>query len=104
MEERLASYKVPVVAPAEDKLEENTIESYPLDAKELASRSDALAANLGALAQRLRFSGETMMIVAKNDADARWIYKVMRKAVPGYRLRGDIKKGRTPRIEILPPL
>lgn len=104
LDERLASYQVPVVKPAPEALEDNAIESYPLDVAQLASRSSVLAANLAALAQRLRFSGESMMIVARTDGDARWVYKQMRKAVPGYRLRGDIKTGREPRIEILPPI
>lgn len=77
---------------------------WPLDTARLDSHHPRLVAELGVIAQRLKLSGETMLIVARNDKEGRWIYKTMRQAVPGYRLRGNIKLGRQPRIIVQPSL
>lgn len=77
---------------------------WPLDTARLNSRHPRLVSELGVIARRLKLSGETMLIVARNDKEGRWIYKKMRQAVPGYRLRGNIKMGRQPRIVIQPSI
>lgn len=77
---------------------------WPLDTARLDSHHPRLVSELSVIAQRLKLSGESMLIVARNDKEGRWIYKKMRQAVPGYRLRGNIKMGRKPRIVIQPSL
>jgi hypothetical protein len=42
------------------------------------------------------------MIIARTDVEGRWIYQKMRDAVPGYRVRGDIKLGNPPRVQLVP--
>jgi hypothetical protein len=56
------------------------------------------------LANRVRKSDESILIIARNDREGRWIYQVMQQAVSGYRIRGDIHLSRTPAIEFMPPL
>lgn len=77
---------------------------WPLDTARLDSHHPRLVSELSVIAQRLKLSGESMLIVARNDKEGRWIYKKMRQAVPGYRLRGNIKMGQKPKIVIQPSL
>lgn len=77
---------------------------WPLDRARLDSRHPRLVSELAVLARRLKLSGETMLIVARNDSEGRWIYKQMRTAVPGYRLRGNIELGRAPKVVIQPSI
>lgn len=74
------------------------------DARALSRKEDSVVSQLQNFATTVRESGETMLIVARNDAEGRWIYRVMKEAVPGYRLRGDIKVGRVPKIRLLPAI
>lgn len=77
---------------------------WPIDIARLDSHHPRLVDDLSVLARRLKLSGESMLIVARNDAEGRWIYKQMRQAVPGYRLRGNISIGRNPKVIIKPAL
>ncbi len=74
-----------------------------LDADELAARSDAAISELAGIANKVRATDEFIMIYARSDADARWVYQKMRDAVPGYRIRADIRIGE-PSVRLLPPL
>lgn len=71
---------------------------------ELTQRSDSVKEVLAALALRVRESGESVMILARNDREGRWIYKVMQETVVGYRVRGDIRISRVPAVVIMAPL
>ncbi|GLS25198.1 hypothetical protein GCM10007877_09120 [Marinibactrum halimedae] len=73
-------------------------EVVALPVRALDQRSDVLKAQLQKLAVRVKNSDEFMLIVARNDTEGRWIYQEMKKAVPGYRLRGDIRRGKSPKI------
>lgn len=42
-----------------------------------------------------------MTIIARNDAEGRWIYQQMREAISDYRLRASLEIGRQPRIVFL---
>lgn len=75
-----------------------------LDRSALASRSEGVKQQLAELAQAARQHDHMVLIVANTDAEGRWVYQTMRKAVPGYLLRGDIQVGSPARIELLPPL
>ncbi|MDO3388309.1 hypothetical protein QWI17_20855 [Gilvimarinus sp. SDUM040013] len=78
--------------------------AYILDRALLNSRSDEVKQQLAELAQSARANNHMVLIVAATDAQGRWLYQTMRKAVPGYLLRGDIQVGSPARIELLPPL
>ncbi|MFV8783477.1 N-acetylglucosaminyltransferase [Microbulbifer sp. SA54] len=65
---------------------------------ELASKSPQVVQMLRSTAERIRQHEMRVIIVARNDAEGRWIYGQLREAVPGYRVRGDIKLGNPPRL------
>lgn len=75
-----------------------------LNGELLRQRADELVVDLQQLARRVKDTGEFLLIVARTDAEGRWIYQQMRDGVPNYLLRGDIRLGSPPRIEIQPPL
>lgn len=56
------------------------------------------------LAERLSQSHESILIFARSDREGRWIYKQLKQAANGYRVRGDIRIARSPKVRILPPL
>jgi hypothetical protein len=51
----------------------------------------------------LQASEATFLIRARTDEEGRWIYKTMRDAVGGYRLRGNIDVSGTPAIVVSTP-
>ncbi|WP_237567728.1 hypothetical protein [Microbulbifer hydrolyticus] len=73
-------------------------QTVTLPVKELGARSDTMVEMLNAIAQRIREHQLRVVIVARSDAEGRWIYSQLRQAVPGYRVRGDIKLGNPPRL------
>lgn len=75
-----------------------------LDADLLKTKSPAVVTQLTAIAQKAKQTGDFVLIVAQNDADGRWIYEQLRKAVPGYLVRGDIKMGRPARVKLVSSL
>lgn len=75
-----------------------------LNAELLRERAEPLVRELHTLAQTVQASGEFVLIVARSDAEGRWVYQQMRDGVPGYLLRGDIQLGSPPRVELQPPL
>lgn len=70
----------------------------------LNRRDDAMVEVLQTLAMQVREADETLLIVARSDSEGRWIYQRMAEGVPGYRLRGDIRLGRVPKVLFLPPI
>ena len=64
---------------------------FELDARELAQRSEAVKEDIADIAKQARDNGAFFLITAPNDDIARWIFSVMREAVAGYRLRGNIE-------------
>lgn len=75
-----------------------------LNASLLSKRSADIMEQLSLLAQSVKRDNNAIVIVARNDAEGRWIYQQMREAVPGYLLRGDIQVGSPARIELQPPI
>ncbi|MDY0005843.1 MAG: tetratricopeptide repeat protein [Spongiibacteraceae bacterium] len=75
--------------------------SFPLDTTALTARGAARLARLGELARRAETADSRLLIVARNDAEGRWIYQQMRDVVPGYRLRGNIEIGARPRVVLI---
>ena len=79
-------------------------EDVPLDLTSLSTRSHETTQILADIAARLSETNESVLIYARNDAEGRWIYKQMKQAVKGYRVRGDIRYSKSPKIRILPPI
>lgn len=77
---------------------------YPLSVAMLSKRGDEIKAVLGQIAERLKRSDEVILIVARSDEEGRWLYREMKQAAEGYRIRGDIKVGSPPRVVVYPPI
>jgi tetratricopeptide (TPR) repeat protein len=78
----------------------NRTNIHELNPAALSSKSLPLMHELGEIARQIQASGGTFLIRARTDEEGRWIYKTMREAVGGYRLRGNIETGATPGIVI----
>jgi hypothetical protein len=81
----------------------NKIDTYALDPEGLRSQSLEMMTRLGDIAQQIMRNEATFLINARSDDEGRWIYKVMREAVGGYRLRGNIDISGTPTILVTVP-
>jgi tetratricopeptide (TPR) repeat protein len=69
----------------------------------LVGKEDAkILARIAEIANKVKQTNGLAMIVARTDVEGRWIYQKMREAVPGYRVRGDIKLGSPVRVIIEP--
>lgn len=77
---------------------------FSLPGLALSKKSSAVADYLARIAVRVKESGESVMIYARSDAEGRWIYQQMNDATEGYRVRGDIRVARAPKIVLMPPL
>ena len=64
---------------------------FDLEASAVVNRRDTVVNRLTDIARQARQHEAFFLITAPNDNHARWIYSVMREAVPGYRLRGNIE-------------
>jgi hypothetical protein len=94
-------YEQPGVRPIADI---KSLQEFELPADTLRENKEALLPLLGSIAQRIKVTDESIMIYARTDAEGRWIYSQLREAVPGYRVRGDIRLAKRPKVAILPPL
>ena len=92
---------------ARGRLEEarkTRVEYFALDERELRAQSELIKARLGEIGRLLRREeGATFLITAGSDREARWIYRIMREAVEGYRLRGNIVVGDSPSVQVQIP-
>lgn len=75
-----------------------------LSGRDLSARGDAIRARLQAIAQRIKEEDLSVWIFARSDEEGRYIYGIMRDAVPGYRIRGDIRVHDRPRLQLKEPL
>lgn len=75
--------------------------SYLLSVQDLTARNEQMVSLLAEVAQRARQVPSRLLIVARSDAEGRWIYQTMRDAVDGYRLRGNISRGDTPKVVLI---
>lgn len=73
---------------------------FVLDPEELTAQSLTIMSQLGTIGELVRNYDATFLITARSDAEARWIYQIMREAVGGYRLRGNITLGSQPTIQV----
>jgi hypothetical protein len=74
---------------------------FRLDGRSLSARNDAMIEQLAEIALLAQQQSSRLTIYARNDTEGRWIYKQMRIAVDGYRLRGNIQVGRPPRVVLI---
>ncbi len=79
-------------------------EDVGLSETELSAKSEAILDVLVDIGKRLKDSDESVLIFARSDREGRWIYKQLKQAAEGYRVRGDIRIARAPKLRILPPL
>lgn len=82
---------------------ETEVETHLLDPDGLRSQSLEIMTELAEIAESIRSREATFLINARTDDEGRWIYKIMREAVGGYRLRGNIGVSGTPAVLITVP-
>lgn len=75
-----------------------------LDPRALSRKDEGLQQQLKELARTISKTEESLVITVRNDAEGRWIYKLLNETVPEHRVRGDIRLGREPKIVLLPPI
>lgn len=64
---------------------------FDLDDRDFANRNAHAQQQLADIARQAKQHGAFFLITAPNDDLARWMFGVMREAVAGYRLRGNIE-------------
>jgi hypothetical protein len=74
---------------------------YLLDSKLLQAKDSQVITQLNHVAQKAKQTGDFVLIVARSDAEGRWIYQQLRAAVPGFLVRGDIKIGQPARVKLV---
>lgn len=75
-----------------------------LDAKLLQAKDPQITTQLVGVAQKAKQTDEFVLITARTDAEGRFIYQLLRNAVPGYLVRGDIKIGSPARVKLVKSL
>lgn len=75
-----------------------------LSPSDLRARGQPITIVLQELAQEVQRSNWSVHIYARTDEEGRWIYKTLNDAVPGYRIRGDIRISATPYVQLMDPL
>lgn len=75
--------------------------SFKINGDDLARQNEVVVKQLASLAVKAQSIPSRLLIVARSDAEGRWIYKIMREAVSGYRLRGNIALGDNPKIVLI---
>ncbi len=74
---------------------------FPLSLSALERRDIKVQNILASVARRAREIPSRVLIIARNDEEGRWMYRIMRQAVDGYRLRGNIQQGPVPKVILL---
>lgn len=96
----------PELAPVRQRLEsvrDLRVERYELDPRGVSEQSLLVMTELARIASQIMRSDATFLINARSDAEGRWIYKVMRESVGGYRLRGNIDIAASPEVVVTMP-
>lgn len=91
---RFVDARHPAIARAEKALvteQESGDLFFDLEASQIAARTEAVQDKLADIARQAQQLEAFFLITAPNDEQARWMFSVMREAVDGYRLRGNIE-------------
>jgi len=94
------------IAEARQRLEvarQIRMQVFALDEQGLSERSLELMVELGEIGGFIRDNEATFLIFSRTDEEGRWVYRIMREAVGGYRLRGDITVDSKPSIQVVLP-
>ena len=75
-----------------------------LDAKLLQAKDAQITSQLTGVAKKAKDTDQFVLIIARTDAEGRWVYQQLRNAVPGYLVRGDIKLGSPTRVKLVKSL
>lgn len=75
---------------------------FLLDASQVGKEDPKVLARIAEIANKVKSTNSLAIIIARTDPEGRWIYQKMREAVPGYRVRGDIKLGSPVRVILEP--
>ncbi len=75
-------------------------EYFELDPEGIETQSLDTLSQIGSIGEYVKNQDATFLITARTDAEGRWIYRIMREAVGGYRLRGNITLGAKPVIQV----
>jgi hypothetical protein len=86
-----------------EQARQNKVEVHQLNPAALSAQNLEIMTQLADIAQKIQASEATFLINARSDEEGRWIYKTMRDAVGGYRLRGNIDVTGTPSILVNVP-
>ncbi|MEX0619263.1 MAG: hypothetical protein WDZ76_07000 [Pseudohongiellaceae bacterium] len=103
---RFVDHDHPAIDPAWQTLQDEMNSSdlfFDLDRDELRRRSALIQEELANIAEQAREHEAFFLITAPSDAQARWIFGVMREAVEGYRLRGNIELGARATVRLRMP-
>jgi hypothetical protein len=84
-----------------DILRRASREQIALDADALANREAEVRAQLVELGRRAKRSNVQVTIIARDDAEGRWIYEQMRDAPGDVRIQAQIERGSPPRIDLV---
>ena len=76
---------------------------FDLDDRAVAQRTEAVQQKLADIAMQAKEHDAFVLITSPNDEHARWMFLLMRDAVDGYRLRGNIELAATTRIRLRMP-
>lgn len=100
----LKEFRVALAQAQARNVNDSAANEFPLEQEALDRRDSESLAVIERVAHRVKVSDEALLIIARNDAEGRWVYQQMRKAAEGYRIRGDIQIGAAPKIVVYPPI
>ncbi len=84
--------------------EPDTSDRVWLSPADLRDRGASIVKILHEVAAKIRETDAAIHIFARTDEEGRWIYSTLKEAVPGYRIRGDIRVNSRPYIQLMEPL
>lgn len=74
---------------------------FVLNREDLRTRNEQARQSLSDITKQVISSGSRLLIVARTDEEGRWVYQQMRRFAEGYRLRGNVEKGASPRVILI---
>ena len=78
-------------------------EFHALESAELHARSARVESKLRKIGIEIGVSGASAVIIARNDAEGRWIYQQLNK-IGGTRVRAELRFGERPGVRLIYPL